>query len=151
MSGPIIHTPYDLGLGFKLGVNSPIRVSAYCLMESCQEQLNLFWELEGAEKPMLLIRFDSALVVRVLDEMWSSTEIDPARWRGVDGSFARIIEGSEYPTGSDYLKALHSDAKHYEFITDDDCVDVIALDRPRAKLIEFEELESYRLKFPRLG
>ena len=148
MSGPIIHTPYDLGLGFKLGVDSAIRVSAYCLMETCQEQLNLFWELEGAEKPILLIEFENALVTRVLDEMWSSTETDPARWRGVDGSFARIIEGSEYPTGSDYLKRIHSDAKHYEFITDSDCVDVIALDSPRAKLIEVEEIAQHRLQFP---
>lgn len=123
-------------------------MTSYCLMETCLERLNLFWELEGAEKPILLIEFDNALVARVLDEMWSSTETDPARWRGVDGSFARIIEGSEYPSGSEYLKAIHSDAKHYEFVTDSDCVDVIALGSPRAKLIEVEEIARYRLQFP---
>jgi hypothetical protein len=146
--------PYDLGLGFQLGsdfhsgANSAIRVSTICLMESCQEHLNLFWEIEGAEKPILLIAFDNALVVRVLDEMWNSTETEPTRWRGIDRSFARIIEGSEYPTGSDYLKWTHPEAKHYAFVTSDDCVDVIALDPPRAKLIAVEEIAQYRLQFP---
>ena len=148
MKPEIVNTPYDLGLGFQLGVDSAIRVSAYCLMESCQEHLNLFWEIEGAEKPILLIEFDNALVVRVLDEMWNSTETDPARWRGIDGSFARIIEGSEYPTGSDHLKWIHPGAKHYAFVTGDDCVDVIALDPPRAKLIEVEQIARHRLQFP---
>ncbi len=148
MKPEIVNTPYDLRLGFTLGVNSPIRVSAYCLMESCQEQLNLFWEIEGADKPILLIEFDNALVVRVLDEMWSSTETDPVRWRSIEGSFARIIEGSEYPTGSDYLKWIHPEAKHYAFVTGDDCVDVISLDPPRAKLIAVEEIAQYRLQFP---
>jgi hypothetical protein len=117
-------------------------------MESCQEQLNLFWELEGADKPILLIEFDNALVVRVLDEMWNSTETDSKRWRGIDGSFARIIEGSEYPTHPDLLKTIHLDAKHYLFITGDDCVDVIAIDPPLAKLIEVAEIAQYRLQFP---
>lgn len=148
MKTDIIHTPYDLGLGLKLGVNSAVRVSAYCLMESCQKHLNIFWELEGAEKPILLIEFDNALVSRVLDDMWSSTETDPARWRGIDGSFARIIEGSEYPAGSDYLKWIHPEAKHYAFVTSEDCVDVISLDPPRAKLIAVEQIAKHRLQFP---
>jgi hypothetical protein len=150
----IIHTPYDLGLGFQLGsdfragASSAIRVSTVCLMESCNDYLNLFWELEGADKPILLIEFDNALVSRVLDEMWNSTETDSIRWKGIDGSFARVIEGSEYPTSLDLLKTIHPDAKHYAFVTSDDCVDVIALHPPRAKLIEVEEIARYRLQFP---
>lgn len=148
MNGPIIHTPYDLGLGFQLGANSAIRVSTICLMESCNDCLNLFWELEGADKPILLIEFDNALVSRVLDEMWHSTETDSKRWRGIDGSFARVIEGSEYPTDPDLLNTIHPDAKRYAFVTGDDCVDVIALDAPRAKLIEAEEIAQHRLQYP---
>jgi hypothetical protein len=154
LNDPIIHTPYDLGLGFQLGsnfhtdANSAIRVGTICLMESCNDCLNLFWELEGADKPILLIEFDHALVSRVLDETWNSTETDSNRWRGIDGSFARVIEGSEYPTHPDLLKTIHPDAKHYAFVTSDDCVDVIALDPPRAKLIEVEEIAQHRLQFP---
>ncbi len=154
MNGPIIHTPYDLGLGFQLGsnfhadANCGIRVSTVCLMESCNDRLNLFWELEGADKPILLIEFDNALVSRVLDEMWNSTETDSKRWKGIDCSFARVIEGSEYPTYPDLLKTIHPDAIHYAFVTGDDCVDVIALDQPRAKLIEVGEIAQHRLQFP---
>ena len=148
MRPDIVHTPYDLGLGFQLGANCAIRVSTICLMESCNDCLNLFWELEGADKPILLIEFDSALVSRVLDEMWNSTETDSKRWKGIDGSFARVIEGSEYPTDPDLLNTIHPDAKHYAFVTGDDCVDVIALDPPRAKLIEVEEIAQHRLQFP---
>jgi len=151
----IVHTPYDLGLGFQLGSNcfeadasSAIHVSTVCLMESCNDRLNLFWELEGADKPILLIEFDNALVARVLDETWNSTETDSNRWRGIDGSFARVIEGSEYPTSPDLLKTIHRDAKHYAFVTSDDCVDVIALGPPRAKLIEVDEIAQHRLQFP---
>ena len=148
MTTEISHTPYDLGLGFHLGVKSPIRVSAYCLMEWCQDHLNLFWQLEGAEKPMLLIEFNNALVARVLDEIWHSTETHHERWKGIDGSFARVIEGSEYPTALDLLKTIHPNAKHYAFFTDEDCVDVIALDPPRARLIEVDEIAPHRLRFP---
>ena len=154
MKPDIVHTPYDLGLGFQLGsafhadAGSAIRVSTVCLMESCNECLNLFWELEGANKPILLIEFDNALVARVLDEMWNSTETDSKRWMGVDGSFARVIEGSEYPTSPALLKTIHPDAKHYAFVTGDDCVDVIATDAPRARLIDLEDIPRYRLQFP---
>ncbi len=157
MKPDIVHTPYDLGLGVQLGANcfeadarSAIRVSTVCLMESCNDCLNLFWELDGADKPILLIEFDKALVARVLDETWNSTETDSGRWKGIDGSFARVIEGSEYPTSPDLLKTIHPNATHYAFVTGDDCVDVIALDPPRAKLIEVEEIARYRLQFPLL-
>ena len=148
MKTDIVHTPYDLGLSFKLGMGSAIRVSGCCLMESCNDCLNLFWELEGADKPILLIEFDNAFIARVLDELWHSTETDSGRWRGIDGSFARVIEGSEYPTHPDLLKTIHPDAKHYAFVTGDDCVDVISMDPPRAKLIEVAEIAQYRLQFP---
>lgn len=148
MKPKIKHTPYDLGLGFALGVDCAIRVSSVCLMETVCERLNLFWELEGAEKPILLIQFQSALVARLLDEMPASTETNPERWEGVDGSFARIVHGNEYPTGSDALFGVHREAKHYGFVTDDDCVDVIATDTPRARLIDIEDIPRYRLQFP---
>ncbi|MEM6908117.1 MAG: hypothetical protein AAF494_05515 [Pseudomonadota bacterium] len=108
----------------------------------------MFWELEGAEKPILLINFENALIARVLDEMWHSTETNPDRWKGIDGSFARVIKGSEYPTHHDLLKTIHPAAKHYAFVTDSDCVDVIALDPPLAKMIEVEEIARHRLQFP---
>jgi hypothetical protein len=148
VSNPIIHTPYDLGLGFQLDMNSAVRVIASCLIETRLESVNLFWELQGAEKPILLIEFDNALVARVLDETWNSTETDSKRWRGIDGSFARIIEGSEYPTAPELLKTIHPSATHYAFVTGDDCVDVISLDPPRAKLIKVEEIAQHRLQFP---
>ena len=148
MRSEIIHTPYDLGLGFELGEGSSICVIGSCLMETRLESVNLFWELQGAEKSILLIEFDSALVARVLDETWNSTETHHARWKGIDGSFARIIEGSEYPTYPDLLKTIHPSATHYAFVTNEDCVDVIALDPPRAKLIEVEEIAQHRLQFP---
>lgn len=148
MKSKIVNTPYDLGLGLDLGADSAIVVIACCLMEWCQERLNLFWELRGAEKPILLIEFETALVARALDETWHSVETDSDRWEGIDGSFARTIEGSEYPTHPAVLKAVHPDAKHFAFLTFSDCVDVIALDCPRAKLIDVEEIAQYRLQFP---
>lgn len=148
MKGEIVHTPFDLGLGFSLGLKSDVRVAHCCMMEWRSERLNLFWEIHGAEKPILLIRFYPALVARALDEMWHSVETNSDRWRGIDGSFARLIEGSEYPTQPDTLNLIHPDAKHYAFVTGGDCVDVIALNPPHAMLIEADEIEHYRLQFP---
>lgn len=148
MRPAIIHAPYDLGLGFDLGVGCSIRVSAFCLMEWCEQRLNLFWELIGADKPILLIEFDVALVARVLDEFWHSVETDHTRWKGIDGSFARTVEGSEYPTDPGVLKDVHPKATYFQFVTGSDCVDVISIIAPRAKLIGVEEIAQYRLQFP---
>jgi hypothetical protein len=144
----IKHKPYDLGLGIDLGCGSSIQVSDYCLTEHVAGDVNLFWELKGAEKPVLLIKFFDVEVLRVLDEMWLSTETHPQRWEGIDGSFARTVVGGEYPTGSDILKDVSPEAKHYQFVTNSDCVDVIARTAPKALLLDLDRVERHRLVFP---
>ncbi|WP_155799903.1 hypothetical protein [Porphyrobacter sp. AAP82] len=140
--------PYDLGLGVTPGGN--VTISEFCLLETAGEHVNLFWQLWGADKRLLLIQFDKAIVVRKLDDIYLSTETHSDRWKGIDSSFARIIEGSEYPTDIEFVRLRCPKATHYAFITPSDCVDVIAEDRPKASLIDAEEIGDYRLRFPLL-
>jgi hypothetical protein len=148
VKGEIRHTPYDLGLGFTPG--GDVTISEICLLETAGEHVNLFWQLWGADKRLLLIKFDSAIIVRKLDDIYLSTETHSDRWTGIDSSFARIIEGSEYPTDVEFVRLRRPEATHYAFITPSDCVDVVAVDRPRAQLIDAEDIETHRLRFPLL-
>jgi hypothetical protein len=104
-----------------------------------------------APKPLLLITFEQCETLRVLDETWLSTETHSDRWQGIDGSFARTVEGGEFPTPRDLMNDLIGPITHFQFVTMGACVDVLAADPPKAAFVEYSELENYRLGYwPRI-
>lgn len=146
MSDPITHTPYDLGIGVELGDKREADTTGRCFAQWAGRNAVLIWELWGAPKPLITIAFDEVLTLRVLDETWLSTETSPSRWRGIDGSFARIVEGGEYPTDKGLMNEIAGPVTHYQFVSMNDCVDVLALNKPVVKLIEWSQLAEHRLE-----
>jgi len=146
VSDAIIHTPYDLGIGIDLGVQHEADTRGECFAQWAGTSAVLIWELWGAPKPLIAIRFDGVLTLRVLDETWLSTETSSSRWRGIDGSFARTVEGAEYPTDKTLMNEIAGPVTHYQFVSMNDCVDVLARDKPTAKLIDWNELAEHRLE-----
>jgi hypothetical protein len=145
LSDPIVHTPYDLGLGVTLGWEREVQVGDTCHVQLHHPDLILIWEVWGAPKPLLVVTFCAVQTVRVLDEMWLSTESEPHLWEGIDGSFARTVEGGEFPTPIGLMKTIAGSVVHYQFVTDCDCVDVIARDQPTAKFIERPQIAEHQL------
>ncbi len=148
MSDDIVHTPYDLGLGVDVGDKREVAVSENCHVRFYRSRLTLIWEVKGAPKPFLVVNFEDVEVVRVLEETWLSTETKSDRRRGIDGSFARIVEGSEYPTPLGLMKEIAGPVVHYLFVTGFDCVDVIARDTPRAEFADHTDLSKHYLELP---
>jgi len=70
-----------------------------------------------------------------------------SRWKGIDGSFARTVVGGEYPTPVGIMNEIAGPVTHFQFVTSDDCVDVVAGDQPRAELIVPEEVPKHMLRF----
>ncbi len=145
MSDAIVHTPYDLGLGVTLGIDCEVGVCDTCHVQILTNNLILIWEVLGAPKPFLAITFGEIQAVRVLDETWLSTETDPQRWEGIDGSFARTVKGGDYPTPTGLMNEIAGPVVHYQFVTECDCVDVIAGDKPIAQFIDQSQLADYTI------
>lgn len=153
MSDPIIYTPYDLGLGISLGDKREADVTGDCLVHSGGGLTALLWEVVRAPKPLLLITFEQCETLRVLDETWLSTETHPDRWQGIDGSFARTVEGGEFPTPRDLMNEIAGPITHFQFVTMGTCVDVLSRDHPKAAFVGRSELKTYDLGswFDQLG
>ncbi|NQX95889.1 MAG: hypothetical protein HRT64_13400 [Erythrobacter sp.] len=147
MSHEIIHTAHDLGLGVSFGAGRDVRVPGTCWVYVGGGITALVWEVVGTGKPLLLITFEEAETVRVLDETWLSTETHPDRWEGIDGSFARTVVGSEYPTSRDLMEQISGPITHYQFVTMATCVDVLAGDQPKASFVDRDELERFRIGY----
>ncbi|MEO0462846.1 MAG: hypothetical protein AAF127_06925 [Pseudomonadota bacterium] len=108
----------------------------------------MIWEVFETTAPYLVITFDDVEALRILDETWLSTETNSKLWRGIDGSFARIVEGGEYPTSRSLMNEIAGPITHYQFVTGADCVDVLARDKPVAYLADENDLARYRITFP---
>ncbi|MEM1195561.1 MAG: hypothetical protein AAGH57_05610 [Pseudomonadota bacterium] len=148
MSDLIQHTPYDLGVGVSLGHGKQAEVGGRCFTQHYLNQAVLIWEVFETTAPYLIITFDDVETLRILDETWLSTETDSKLWRGIDGSFARTVEGGEFPTPLDLMNDTAGPITHYQFVTGSDCVDVLARDKPVAHLVDESDLATYRIAFP---
>lgn len=148
MSDLIRHTSYDLGVGVTLGHRKQAEVGSCCFTQYYLNQVMMIWEVFETTAPYLVITFDDVEALRILDETWLSTETNSKLWRGIDGSFARIVEGGEYPTSRSLMNEIAGPITHYQFVTGADCVDVLARDKPVAYLADENDLARYRITFP---
>lgn len=108
---------------------------------SLSDLIALAWEDQGIRADFavpedtsraLTVRFDKTHVVRILDEMALSTETEDTPPEGlIAEQFAYLVEDSSFwKSQSEALKLIHSNARHYRFVTGWTCLDVISDEKP---------------------
>lgn len=108
---------------------------------SLSDLIALTWEDQGISAEfaipddasrVLTVRFDKTHVVRILDEMALSTEPEHTPSEGLIAEhFAYLVEGSSFwKSQSEALQLVHSNARHYCFVTGWTCLDVISDEEP---------------------
>jgi hypothetical protein len=143
----IKHTPFDLGLGVQFGYNKEADVRGICFAQVCEQRAVLIWQTVNCIKPLLVIQFEEVLVLRQLDEFWLSLETNSDRWLGIEGSFARLVEGGEYPTQRSLMVDTGCPSTyHFQFVTGHDCVDVISYDKPKSCFAEWSEQAQFAMR-----
>jgi hypothetical protein len=85
----------------------------------------------------LQVSFRGQCIVRILDEMPLSTEMDePAEGFVADHFAYRVENALFFRIQSDTFKAVYPTLAHYRFITGWTCLDVITSAEPRFKVVE---------------
>ena len=108
---------------------------------SLSDLITLIWKDQGVSADFaipedalraLTVRFDRTHVVRILDEMALSTETEDTPSEGLIAEhFAYLVEDSSFwKSQSEALKLVHSNARHYRFVTGWTCLDVISDEEP---------------------
>lgn len=93
--------------------------------------------IPGNDTVLLRVEFESAEIVRLLDEMSLSTEVEVSANEGlIPDQFAYCVEdGSFWSSQSEALKISHPSLQHYRFITGWTCMDVLAQHSPNFLII----------------
>jgi hypothetical protein len=88
--------------------------------------------IPGDASRALTVQFERTHVVRILDEMPLSTENADIPSEGLIAEhFAYLVEDSPFwKSQSEALKLVHSNARHYRFVTGWTCLDVISDEEP---------------------
>lgn len=126
------------------------------IQASISDMIVLRWQKNGINADFVIphdklniirVEFDKVLVVRILDEMPLSTEVEPTPNEGlVPEHFAYRVEGARFwQSQSDALKVIHKSAQHYRFITGLTCLDVIASFPPAIVVVTSEPERSQNL------
>lgn len=88
------------------------------------------------EKSALRAAFDNTIMLRVLDEMYLSTEEDAEKEGLIPEHFAYRVENAKFwRDQSTVLKVGPEKATHYRLVTGWTCLDVLAFDQPRFSVI----------------
>ncbi len=92
--------------------------------------------IPGDDQRSLTVIFDRQCIVRILDEMALSTELDGTPAEGlVPEHFAYIVHGSPFfQMQSEAWRSGWASVGHYRFITGWACLDVISSAYPRFEL-----------------
>jgi len=129
----MVHTPYDLGVGINIGQNRDTYAFFRTLWYSGNGNMTAIFELPDGHEPYLVVEFHLPEIVRVLDEFWISTET-PDKWAGDLTSFCRTVEGAVYPTNLEWARETRPKAVLYQFVTNDQCLEVMSEHPPIARL-----------------
>ncbi|WP_429806645.1 hypothetical protein [Ensifer sp. B1-9] len=99
--------------------------------------LTAYFSLPVDKDELLKIFFRHADIVRVLDEVYLSTEEHGVESSGlVPYHFAYRVENSRFwLSQSEFYRELKRDAAHYRFITGGACLDILATVEPRFSLV----------------
>jgi hypothetical protein len=122
-----------------LPIDSPVSFESVS-----SDMMSLLWRDGGIVadfvipgQDVLRVQFHRVHVIRVLDEMLLSTEIEASPNEGlVPNHFAYLVKDARFwNSQSPALFATSPDARHYRFITGCACLDVIA-DSPPTLTVE---------------
>lgn len=102
----------------------------------------------------LRVSFDANTIVRLLDEMPLSIEVDPSDNEGlIPDHFAYRVEGSLFAeTQSDAWKEIMAPVSHYEFITGSGCMDVLSPTAPSFEIVptDMAALQAHETRWERI-
>jgi hypothetical protein len=136
---PIHHIPIALGLGDNIDPAGRLRV--HCEFDYDDDEdgrsvdtLTADFGLGSDFSGFVRIEFEGPMIFQVLDETWESLASDSTRWAGDLTTFAREVIGHEFASLHSLFFSLNKGAKHYQFVTDSACLDVIARSAPQASL-----------------
>src|SRR4051812_38588042 len=126
---------------FPIWIEHEIKCSLSNLMSLHWERQSViadFW-IPDDDNHRLRVRFESVHVIRVLDEMFISTE-EPLPDEGhVADHFAYRVEGSRFwNSQSEALRLTHASARHYLFVTGWACLDVISSVQPEISVVSVD-------------
>ncbi|WP_426411363.1 hypothetical protein [Bradyrhizobium ganzhouense] len=113
----------------------------FAFKTSLSDLIALSWEDQGISADFaipedalraLTVRFNRTHVVRILDEMALSTEdVDTPSVGLIAEHFAYLVDDSLFwKSQSEALKLVHTNARHYRFVTGWTCLDVISGEEP---------------------
>lgn len=137
----MVYTPHDLGVGVEIGYRKQTEADFRAVWQGGCEAVLIFRLVTGP-KPFLLVAFQNPIVLRSLDEMWACIEPQP-EWEGDPSSFCQTVEGATYPTSMEVIRSVEPEAKLYQFVTGDICVEVISSSPPTAVLAAHAELPVF--------
>jgi hypothetical protein len=140
----IQHIPFDLGFGCDIEPAGRLRLSykndwGDWSAERDEwgwitDKLTAEFGLGSDFSEFVRIEFEGPMIFQVLDETWESLASDSTRWIGDLTTFAREVIGHEYAALNSLFFSLNGGGKHYQFVTGEACLDVIARSEPRASM-----------------
>ena len=116
----LVYHPIDIGI--------PITGRCSDLLVFDWQKSAADFSIHGDEEHVLRVLFKGAVIARLLDETWLSTESDPATWVGlVPHHFAYRVEGAVFAQTQSPLLAEMVDRPliHYQFVTGSGCLDAL--------------------------
>jgi hypothetical protein len=124
---------------FPIAVDPKIKASASNLLtvDFQVTEVTATFIIPDDPKGALKIQFRNQCIVRLVDEMPLSTEMDDSPPQGlVSEHFAYRVEGALFwRTQSEAFKAAFETALHYRFITGWTCMDVISAAEPHFTVV----------------
>jgi hypothetical protein len=118
-------------------INIPCSWSDMLTLQWQNNALTATFLIPGNERQVVRVHFSEAQIIRILDEMPLSTELDPSPVVGlVPDHFAYRVEGARFwLMQSEAFRLIHKSAQHYRFVTGSTCLDVIASASPSIEVV----------------
>jgi hypothetical protein len=140
---PILSEPLDLGLSRTFRAAHDLTGSLklafeYAQAENIDQRLVVKFEIKRDFAEYLEVAFDDAVIFRSLDETWLSTSSEHSRWEGDSGTFARVVSGDPLSQLHSFFINVNPTTKHYQFVTDWCCLDVLCPSPPMARIVNKE-------------
>jgi hypothetical protein len=95
------------------------------------------FSIPGDDQHALRVQFETVEIIRTLDEMPLSTEAEDTPNNGLlSEHFAYLVDGALFwCQQSEAFRVVHSNARHFRFITGSTCLDVIAVVEPELSVV----------------
>ena len=136
---PTKYLPFEIGIDFQTSNSGMVSLNwKKAAGRTTAGAIIADFRIPNDAKNLIRVEFDSAHVVRILDEMPLSTE-EPLGEGLVPEHFAyRVVGAKFWESQSEALKLVFRSVEHYRFITGWTCLDVIAEGAPRISVVPVE-------------